>query len=160
MKVSERESWRQRSWSESVKSSKVHVKTDGQWTSLSWCQESIWGTRQHFYYYQTDAGLLMWDALSDERTGLSFTIAAGPRRPSHSRVRGLWDSWPYFAVSDSRLPKPGGPGPRIYISQEQGGPVMSPGTGFPFRHLLRLAGLRWRYPRYLPWLRLLTKDLL
>jgi hypothetical protein len=44
-----------------------------------------------------------------------------------------------------RLPQPGGPGPCIYFPQEQGGPVMRPGTGFPFRRLLRLAGLRWRY---------------
>jgi hypothetical protein len=29
--------------------------------------------------------------------------------------------------------------------QEQGGSVIPPGTGFPFRRLLRLAGLRWRY---------------
>jgi hypothetical protein len=28
-----------------------------------------------------------------------------------------------------RLPQPVGPGPRIYIPQEQGGPVISPGTG-------------------------------
>jgi hypothetical protein len=46
----------------------------------------------------------MWGALSDERTGLSFTSAAGPRQCSHCRVRVPWDSWPYFAVSDSRLP--------------------------------------------------------
>jgi hypothetical protein len=44
-----------------------------------------------------------------------------------------------------RLPKPGGPGSRIYIPQEQGGPVIPPGTGFPLRLLLRFAGLRWRY---------------
>jgi hypothetical protein len=44
-----------------------------------------------------------------------------------------------------RLPQPGGPGPRIYIPQEQGGPDILPGTGFPFRRLLRLAGLYWRY---------------
>jgi hypothetical protein len=35
--------------------------------------------------------------------------------------------------------------PRIYIPQEQGGPVTPPGTGFPFRRLLRLAGLPWDY---------------
>jgi hypothetical protein len=29
--------------------------------------------------------------------------------------------------------------------QEQSGPVIPPGTGFPFRRLLRFAGLRWRY---------------
>jgi hypothetical protein len=41
--------------------------------------------------------------------------------------------------------QPGGPGPCIYILQEQGSLVIPPGTGFPFRRLLRLAGLRWRY---------------
>jgi hypothetical protein len=48
--------------------------------------------------------LLMRGALSDERTRLSFTIAVGPRQDSHSRVPVLWDSRPYFTVSDSRLP--------------------------------------------------------
>jgi hypothetical protein len=43
------------------------------------------------------------------------------------------------------LPQPGRPGPRIYIPQEQDDPVISPGTGFPFRRLLQLAGLRRRY---------------
>jgi hypothetical protein len=86
----------------------------------------------------------MWGALSDERTGLLFTIAAGPRQRSHSQVRVPRDSWPYFTVSDSRLPQPGGPGPRIYIPQEQEGPVIPPGTMFHFRRLLRLAGQRWR----------------
>jgi hypothetical protein len=76
---------------------------------------------------------------------MSFTIAAGPRQRSYSEVRVPRDSWPHFIVLDSRLPQQGGPGPRIYIPQEQCGPVISPGTGFPFRHLLRLAGLRWRY---------------
>jgi hypothetical protein len=72
--------------------------------------------------------------------GLSFTIAAEPRQVSHSCVPVPQDSWPYFTVSDSRLPQPGGQSPRIYIPHEQGGPVIPPGTGFPFRHLL-LAGL-------------------
>jgi hypothetical protein len=44
-----------------------------------------------------------------------------------------------------RLPQPGGPGPRTYIPQEQGGPDIPPGTVFPLRHLLRPAGMRWRY---------------
>jgi hypothetical protein len=69
----------------------------------------------------------MWGALSDERTGLPFTIAAGQR--SHSWVR-------YFTLSDSRIPQPGGPGFRIYILQEQSDPVTPPGTGFTFRRLL------------------------
>jgi hypothetical protein len=34
-------------------------------------------------------------------------------------------------LSHLRLPQPGGPGSRIYIPQEQGGAVISPGTEFP-----------------------------
>jgi hypothetical protein len=74
-----------------------------------------------------------------------FITAAGPRPRSHYRVRVLRDSWPHFTVSDSRISKPGGPGPRIYIHREQGGLIIPPGIGFSFRRLLRLAGLRWRY---------------
>jgi hypothetical protein len=48
---------------------------------------------------------------------VTFTIADGPRQSSHSRVRVPRDSLPYFTVSDSVLPKPGRPGPRIYISR-------------------------------------------
>jgi hypothetical protein len=59
---------------------------------------------QIFYFCQTVAGLLIRGALSDERMGLSFTIAAGLRQRSHSRIRVPWDSRPYFTVSDSRLP--------------------------------------------------------
>jgi hypothetical protein len=81
--------------------------------------------------------------LSDERMGLSFTIAAGPRQLNHSVVRVPRDSWTYFIVSDSRLPQPKGPSPRIYIPQKQGVPVIPPGTGFHFRRLLLFAGLRW-----------------
>jgi hypothetical protein len=60
----------------------------------------------------------MWSAFSDEMTGLSFTIAAGPHERSHSRVLVPWGSRPYFTVSDWE---------------------------FPLCRLLRLAGLRWRY---------------
>jgi hypothetical protein len=51
----------------------------------------------------------------------------------------------HILLSHLSLPQPGGPGSRIYIPQEQGGPVIPPGTGFPFCRLLRLAGQRWRY---------------
>jgi hypothetical protein len=46
----------------------------------------------------------MWGALSDERTGLSFTISAGPRQRSHSGVRVPFDSWPILLsqIRDSR----------------------------------------------------------
>jgi hypothetical protein len=110
--------------------SRSYVMTDRQSASLSWCQGPIWDLRRDFYYCQTVAGSLTWGALSDERTGLSFTIAAGPRQCSHFWIRVQMNSWPYLAVSDSRLPQPARPGPRIYISQGHDGPVISPCTGF------------------------------
>jgi hypothetical protein len=36
------------------------------------------------------------------------------------------------------------------ISQEQGAPIIPPGTGFSFHRLKRLAELRWRYSTPLP----------
>jgi hypothetical protein len=96
-------------------------------------------------FVTVSCGFVMWGALSDERTGLSFIIATGPRQRIHSPVRVLRDSWPYFTVSDSRLPQPGGPGPRIYIPREQCGPVIPAGTRVPFHRLLRLAKIRRRY---------------
>jgi hypothetical protein len=59
--------------------SESYVTTDGQSVSLSWNKAPIWGLRPDFYYCLTVAGLLIWGALSDERTGLSFTIAADLR---------------------------------------------------------------------------------
>jgi hypothetical protein len=96
-----------------------------------------------FLLLSDSCGLFIWGAHSDERTGLPFTTAAGPRQRSHFWVWVPRDSWPYFTVLDSRLSQPGGPGPRIYILQEQGGPVIPSSTGFPFRRVQRLAGLRW-----------------
>jgi hypothetical protein len=96
--------------------SESYIMTDGQSASLFGNIASIWGLRPDLYYCQTVAGLLMLGALSDERTGLPFTVAAGPRQRSHFRVRVPWD--------------------HILLSQIR---------DFPFRRLLRLAGLLWRY---------------
>jgi hypothetical protein len=83
-----------------------YVKTDGQSANLYWNKAPIWGLRPDFYYCQTVASLLLWSALSDKRTGLSLTTAAGPRQRRHCRVRVSWDSRPYFTVSDSRYSNP------------------------------------------------------
>jgi hypothetical protein len=89
--------------------SKSYVTIDGQSASLSFRQAHIWGSRPDFYFYHTVAGLLKWGALSDERTCLSFRIAAARRQRYHSRVRVPRDSWPYFTVSDSTLAQPAWP---------------------------------------------------
>jgi hypothetical protein len=57
--------------------SQSYVTTDGQPASLSWNKAPTWGLRQDLYYCLTVAGLLVWGALSDERTGLPFAIATG-----------------------------------------------------------------------------------
>jgi hypothetical protein len=64
-----------------------YVTTDGQPASLSWNKAPIWGLQPDLDYCLTFAGLLIWDALSDDRTGLPFAIATGPRQRSHSWVR-------------------------------------------------------------------------
>jgi hypothetical protein len=50
-----------------------------------------------------------------------------------SESLGIYDHTLLSQIGD---PQPGGPGPCIYIPQEQGGLVIPPGTGFPFCHLL------------------------
>jgi hypothetical protein len=74
--------------------------------------------RPDFYYCQTVAGLLMCGALSDEKAGLPFTITDGPRHRNHIRAESH--------------------GSRDHI-------LLSQILDLPFRRLLRLAGLRWRY---------------
>jgi hypothetical protein len=59
-----------------VESSPVesYLTTDGQATSLSWNKAPIWSLRPDLNYCQTVAGLLLWGAHSDERTGLRLQL--------------------------------------------------------------------------------------
>jgi hypothetical protein len=98
--------------------SESYVTTDGQPASLSWNKAPIWGLRPDFYIVWQLRVSLIWGALSDERTGLSFTIAAGLA----SAV--IFGSGSRRTLGD------------ILLSQIR---------DFPFRLLLRLAGSRWRY---------------
>jgi hypothetical protein len=51
---------------------KVMLRPTVQSASSSCNKAPIWGLRPDLYYFQTFAGLLMWGALSDEKTGLLF----------------------------------------------------------------------------------------
>jgi hypothetical protein len=62
------------------------------------------GAHDHIFITARKLRFFMWGAVSDDRTGLSFTISASLRQRSHSRVRVPWDSHPYFTISDSGLP--------------------------------------------------------
>jgi hypothetical protein len=57
------------------------------------------GAQDHIFITITAGVLLMCGHLSGQRTGLSFTIAASLRQPSHSRVRVPRNSWPHFTIS-------------------------------------------------------------
>jgi hypothetical protein len=62
--------------------------------------------------------------------GLAIAVTLGSKsRRTHSHI----------LLSHLRLPQSGGPGSRIYIPREQGGPVIPPGIGFPFCRLVQLA---------------------
>jgi hypothetical protein len=74
---------------------------------------------------------------------LQFLLVLASAVILRSKSRGTHDHILLFPIQDS--PKLGGTGTRIYIPQEQGGPIIPPGGVFPFLRLLRLAGLRWRY---------------
>jgi hypothetical protein len=52
--------------------------------------------------------------------------------PEQSLLGRSPDQLGYILLSHLRLPQLGGPGPHIYIPQEQSVPVIPPGTGFPF----------------------------
>jgi hypothetical protein len=55
--------------------------------------------------------------------GLARAVTSGPKsRTTHDHI----------LLFHLKLPQLGGPGPHIYIPQEQGGPVTPPGNGFPF----------------------------
>jgi hypothetical protein len=74
------------------------------WPVCLWIKQPSGSYDQIFITVKQLRGFWCGGALSEERTSLSFIIAAGARQRSHSLVRVLWDSWPYFTVSDSRLP--------------------------------------------------------
>jgi hypothetical protein len=77
--------------------------TDGQSAILSWNKAPIWGLWPDIYYSLKITVLFLWNALSDERRGLSLVYATDPRQRRPSWVRVPLVSWSCFTVSDLRL---------------------------------------------------------
>jgi hypothetical protein len=106
--------------SETVASeSQMELDTKTYWLSdrQSWCQAPSGAHDQIFITVWQLQSCFLWGAVSDERTGLSFVHAAGPCQPSFLGSEYLGSR---YHILHSRI------------------------WDFPFRRLLRLAGLRWR----------------
>jgi hypothetical protein len=142
-------SFKETSMSKRRMKSQSYLTTDSQWASLSWCQVPI-RARDHFFFlleiFFRQLRVCYFVAPSLTRgwvCNLLLLLVLASAVPLEFESRGTQD---HILLSQFlRLPQPGGQGPRIYIPQEQGGPVLPPGMGFPFRRLLRLAGLQWMY---------------
>jgi hypothetical protein len=80
---------------------KSYFKTGGLPPISSSWRRALWDSQPDLFPQLNTCG---HSPYTDERMGLSFTTAAGPRQCIHSRVRVPWDSRPYVTVSDSRLP--------------------------------------------------------
>jgi hypothetical protein len=106
-----------------------------------------WSWRTAFFFFQLNTygySPYLTSSLT-RRMGLSFTIAAGRRQCKYSRIQIPQDSR-HILLSQIRDPPNLENQVRIFISSgAHGAPVIVPGTGCPFRPLLRLAVLRWRY---------------
>jgi hypothetical protein len=87
--------------------SKSHSDWPSVSQSVSLVVEPHLGLMTRYLFLLTVAVLFLWGVLSDERTGLSFVYASGPRLHSLSRVWVPWESRPYFTVSGRLLLFPG-----------------------------------------------------
>jgi hypothetical protein len=99
--------------------------TDNQLASLSWCRAPIWSPWPDFCFLFHTWGFiavgrhLWWE----DGFVVYCTIASGLCQSNHSGVQVPQISG-LILLSHVRLPQPGGPGPHIFIPQEQGGSVI------------------------------------
>jgi hypothetical protein len=112
-------------------SQQSHITTEvSQSVTLSWCQAPIWGPIPDFCYYQTVR--VCWCGAASLTRGrvcslqLLLVLASAVILGSHS-----CRTHDHILLSQIRPSPTWGPGPRIYVPQEQGGPVMAPHTGSP-----------------------------
>jgi hypothetical protein len=113
----------------------VLLAADCQSTSKSGYRASLWDPWPEFVFCSSFVGQLRrraFNASSLTRKRVCNLLLncfwALPEQSTLAEVP--QNSRPYFTVSFET--EPGGLGSRSYILQEQGGPVIPPGTGFPY----------------------------
>jgi hypothetical protein len=122
---------------------KTHVEVEvNLWPMVSWqvCLGVTLPSETHdqsFVFCLTFASFLTWGAISDEGwvCNIPVQLLLDPARRVTLGSKFL-RTHDHILLPHMWLPQPGGPSAHIYILQEQGGPAMPPGTGFPFCHLL------------------------
>jgi hypothetical protein len=115
-----------------------YITNDSQSASPSWCEAPSGIRDQCFFlleiFFRQLRDSFLWRPLCREDGSVIYCCCWSSPPQSHRTQNHI------LLSRFLRLPQPGRPGTRIYIPQEQGGPVTPPGTGFPSRRLLRLAG--------------------
>jgi hypothetical protein len=108
--------------------SKSKLLYDWRSISMSWYRAPLWDLR---LYITSCRNVAVWNLLSCFCGSPSLTrrrVCSIPTQWSQSlRTRN------HTLLSHLRLPQPGRPGSRIYIPQEQGGPVIHPGAGLEIK---------------------------
>jgi hypothetical protein len=111
-----------------------YITTNSQSASPSWCQAPIWDPRPIFLPPWNVLVILKRPLWREDGSVIYFCCWSLPAQsrsgPSPARLKTI-----FYCPSSCGSPNLEG----------QGGPDIPPCTGFPFRRLLRLAGLRWWY---------------
>jgi hypothetical protein len=131
----------------------MYLTTDSQSASLSWCQATIMARDQLFFLLeifrrQLRVSYFMAPSLTRGQVcDFLFLVGLASAAPLGSESRAiqyhiLLSQFLRLPSLESRV--------TVFISPRDKVAQLHPGTGFPFRRLLRLAGLRWRYSNQPP----------
>jgi hypothetical protein len=125
------------------------LTTDSQLASLSWFQATIWAPRPIFFtsmeiiFRKLGFVIMRWPFWWEDGSIIYSCCWASPVQSFLGLIPVALMA--IFYCLNLETP----PSSCIYFRQEQGGPVISIGTGFPFCRLLWL-GLWWRYSNLTP----------
>jgi hypothetical protein len=113
-----------------------YITTDGRSASISWYRAPLWDLRPDITSCRNVAVCNLWSCIWGAPSLTRGRVSN--LQCNHSMVR-VAQNRNHTLLSRLRLPQLGGQGSRFYIPQEEGGPIIPPGAGFPLRRLLRLA---------------------
>jgi hypothetical protein len=124
-------------WTPSSKECKIHTKSSVEAQAEVTLRLTVSQSVSQYVLVSSPLWTLWSDITSCLKVSVLFLLGRPLWREDGSAVCSLITHWSesrktrsHTLLSHLRLPQPGGPGSRIYIPLEQGGPVIPPGTGF------------------------------